>query len=116
MKLKNVLLLALIAIMVVGVATGAWAADENPFQVAIWKLRDAFVGVRKVVFVAGAFVLVGMAWGAFTGRIKWTWVGAMAIGMGILALAGVIIDYATDYQNENNYGEKANPTDGASWY
>ena len=42
MKLKNVLLLALVAIMVIGVATGAWAVEgDNPFQIAIIKLRDA---------------------------------------------------------------------------
>lgn len=95
MKLKNVLLLALIAIMVVGVATAAAAQSPNPFALAADKLADIFYGVRTVVYVAGAFVLIGMAWGAFTGRIKWTSVGVMAIGLGILMLAGQILSYAT---------------------
>ena len=101
MKLKSVLFLALVAIMVIGVATGAWA-DGNPFEIAAKKLIDIFYGVRTVVYVAGAFVLVGMAWGAFTGRIKWTSVGVMAIGLGILMLAGTILEYATNMNTTMN--------------
>ena len=107
MKLKNVLLLALIAIMVVGVATGAWAAsDKNPFLVAAQKITDVFYGVRTIVYTVSAFVLIGMAWGAFTGRIKWTSVGVMAIGLAILMLAGPILSYVTDIDN-TQYGQQS---------
>ena len=107
MKLKNVLLLALVAIMVIGVATGAWAAAEkNPFIVAAQKITDIFYGVRTIVYTVSAFVLIGMAWGAFTGRIKWTSVGVMAIGLGILMLAGTILSYVTDIDN-TQYGQES---------
>ena len=110
MKLKNVLFLALIALTVVGVATGAGAA-ENPFIAAATKLIDVFYGVRTVVYTVGAFVLIGMAWGAFTGRIKWTSVGVMAIGFAILALAGTIITYATSSGTINDPNAAYTPQD-----
>ncbi len=117
MKLKNVLLLALIAIMVVGVATGAWAATGNPFTDAANKLIDVWYGVRTVVYVAGAFVLIGMAWGAFTGRIKWTSVGVMAIGLAILMFAGMILNYVTTSDSDmgKSSGAGVEGIDGYTW-
>ena len=90
---KYMMLFVLCALLLV-VSTGVLAVD-NPFQVAVDKAVDAFKGARNLVFTIGGFALIGLAVAAVFGKVNWKWVGALAIGLGILAVAGAIVDYAS---------------------
>ena len=43
----------------------------------------------------GAFGLIGIAFQAIFGKVKWTWFAGLAVGLAILAAAGAIVNYAT---------------------
>jgi len=62
---------------------------------AINKAGNVFKSVRTIVFVIGGFGLVGLAVQAIFGKVKWPWFGALAVGLGVLAAAGAVIEYAT---------------------
>ena len=78
-------------------AVQAFAEDDGPFgTVVTTKLKDAFQNTRTVIFVVGGFGLVGLAVGAIFGKVNWKWFASLAIGLVIVAVAGAIINYATD--------------------
>ena len=74
----------------------AAAAGDGPFGTVTEKLTDAFKNTRTVIFVVGGFGLVGLAVGAIFGKVNWKWFASLAIGLVIVAVAGAIINYATD--------------------
>lgn len=69
---------------------------ESFFTIAGTKMIAAFKSVRTLIFIIGAFALTGLAFGAILGKVKWAWVGTLAFGLAILAVAGGIINYAAD--------------------
>ena len=54
-----------------------------------------FQHVRSVIFVGGGFGLVGLAFAAIFGKVKWSWLAALAVGLAIVAVAGAVVDYVT---------------------
>lgn len=86
-------IIALAAVISIAVISGAEAG--NVFQTATDKGVEIFRNVKNIVFILGGFGLVGLAFGAIFGKIKWNWFGALAVGLAIVAAAGAIIDYAT---------------------
>ena len=54
-----------------------------------------FDNVKTITFILGGFGLVGIAFQAIIGKVKWTWFAGLAVGLGILAAAGSIVEYAT---------------------
>ena len=55
----------------------------------------SFKDFKMIIFVVGGFGLVGIAFQAIFGKVKWTWFAGLAVGLAILAAAGAIVDYAT---------------------
>lgn len=39
--------------------------------------------------------MIGIAFQAIFGKVKWTWFAGLAVGLAILAAAGAIVNYAT---------------------
>lgn len=74
----------------------ATTGGDGPFGTVTTKLKDAFQNTRTVIFVVGGFGLVGLAVGAIFGKVNWKWFASLAIGLVIVAVAGAIINYATD--------------------
>jgi len=84
-------------------ACAAFAAEGgNFFDTAITKLAELFKNVRQVVFVLGAFALVGFAIAAIFGKLQWTKVAILAVGLAILAIASQVLQYAV---TEDEIGE-----------
>ena len=78
---------------------------------AITKAGNVFKSVRTIVFVIGGFGLVGLAVQAIFGKVKWPWFGALAVGLGVLAAAGAVIEYATGSNvTSTNYADTFNTT------
>lgn len=99
----------LVCLLILVVSANVLAQEGNsddPFQVAMTKAVNAFQGTRALVFTIGAFALVGFAGAAIFGKIKWQWVGALAVGLGVLAVAGYIVNFA---YSKNTDGVKDTP-------
>ena len=92
---KYMMLFAICALVLfVSVDVLAQGGGGDPFQIAIKKALEAFKGTRALIFTVGGFALVGLGCAAIFGKINWKWVGALAIGLGILAVAGYIVEFA----------------------
>lgn len=74
-------------------ATSAYA--DNVFSTITDKMTGTFQNVRNVIFIVGGFGLVGLGFAAIFGKIKWTWLAALAAGLAIVALASQVVDYVT---------------------
>jgi type IV secretory pathway VirB2 component (pilin) len=89
------------------VATDAFAGDggnadpanlgngKNVFTTVLDRMIVTFQNVRAVIFIVGGFGLVGLAFAAIFGKVKWSWLAALAVGLAIVAAAGAIVDYVT---------------------
>ena len=71
------------------------ASHAKLMNVAAGKAVQMFNHVKMIIFVIGGFGLVGIAFQAIFGKVKWTWFAGLAVGLGILAAASAIINYAT---------------------
>ena len=92
-------LLSLALVLMVAMTGDASAQGDmtggTVVETAIHKAGNVFKSVRTIVFVIGGFGLVGLAVQAIFGKVKWPWFGALAVGLGVLAAAGALIEYAT---------------------
>lgn len=70
-------------------------ANADVMSSATTKAAATFESIKKIMFVIGGFGLVGIAFGAIFGKVKWTWFAGLAVGLAILAAAGSIVNYAT---------------------
>ena len=94
-------------VALVFVATDAFAAGNGDsksfvlggtndvFGTVLSRMVVTFQNVRSVIFVVGGFGLVGLAFAAIFGKVKWSWLAALAVGLAIVAVAGAIVDYVT---------------------
>lgn len=95
-NLKKMLSLCSMAlVLTVLFADASFAAGESVMQTGLNKALQLFVHIKTIVFVVGAFGLVGIAFQAIFGKVKWTWFAGLAVGLAILAAAGSIVNYAT---------------------
>ena len=69
--------------------------NSGLMNVATSKALNIFNHVKMIIFVVGGFGLVGIAFQAIFGKVKWTWFAGLAVGLAILAAAGAIVNYAT---------------------
>ena len=91
--MKNLCILALVAGVIL-VANDASA--EGFFTAASKRFIKTFKSVRTMVLIFGGFGLIVLAVAAILGKIKWAALGALAAGLAIVAVAGKVIDYATN--------------------
>jgi len=93
---RNFLTLCCLALLVaMGMCGDAWADGASLMSTAQTKTRNVFDNVKTITFILGGFGLVGIAFQAIIGKVKWTWFAGLAVGLGILAAAGSIVEYAT---------------------
>lgn len=59
------------------------------------KAVSVFKATKTIVFIVGGFGLIGLAFAAIFGKVKWVWFASLAFGLAVLAAAGSIVDYAT---------------------
>ncbi len=91
-KMAKYLTLAAVA-AVAFVATNASA--NALFDEVLNRMVTTFQNVRSVIFIVGGFGLVGLAFAAIFGKVRWTWLAALAVGLAIVAVAGAVVDYVT---------------------
>lgn len=89
---KALVLCSLVFVLTVIFANASYADVMNT---ALTKAKTLFVHIKTIIFVVGAFGLIGIAFQAIFGKVKWTWFAGLAVGLAILAAAGAIVNYAT---------------------
>ena len=96
-NLKKVLLLCSLALVfTVMFADPSFAeGGQGLMNKAAGKAVKIFNHVKMIIFIVGGFGLVGIAFQAIFGKVKWTWFAGLAVGLAILAAAGAIVNYAT---------------------
>lgn len=92
--LKVFMFIALFAISFMAVDAQA----STVFNKIGTKMFEVFNNVRSIIFIVGGFGLVGLGFAAIFGKIKWTWLAALAAGLAIVALAGSVVDYVVKQQ------------------
>ena len=94
-----------LAVAVAFTATGAMAqgGSGNVFQTVIERLVVTFQNSRSVIFIVGGFGLIGLGFAAIFGKIRWTWLAALACGLAIVAVAGQVVDYVTRDAGQDAY-------------
>ena len=97
----------LVLLIAMGMCGDAWADGASIMDTAATKARNTFDKVKTITFILGGFGLVGIAFQAVMGKVKWTWFAGLAVGLGILGAAGSIVEYATgstDAGLESSFG------------
>ena len=93
---KMMALCSWVLVFTVVFASASFAAEgESVMQLALNKALLLFTNVKVIIFVVGAFGLIGIAFQAIVGKVKWTWFAGLAVGLAILAAAGAVVNYAT---------------------
>ncbi len=98
----------LVLLIAMGMCSDAWADGASIMDTAATKARNTFDKVKTITFILGGFGLVGIAFQAVMGKVKWTWFAGLAVGLGILGAAGSIVEYATgstDAGLESSFGD-----------
>ena len=93
--MKTLVLVALVAVVFYGFEAFAAGDGKQAWQSAFSVMVKTFKNVRTLVYVIGAFGLIGIAIGGIMGKIKWAWLGYLAAGLAIVAAADLIISWAT---------------------
>lgn len=94
-NLFTLLALGLVFTMSLVGDASAQATGTTVMDIATSKALNVFKAVKTIIFVVGGFGLVGLAFQAIFGKVKWAWFAGLAVGLAVLAAAGAIVDYAT---------------------
>ena len=96
-NLKKVLMLcSLTLVFTLTFVNGAFAVGGTSLMsTAADKALVVFNHVKGIIFIVGGFGLVGIAFQAIFGKVKWSWFAGLAVGLALLAAAGAIVEYAT---------------------
>ncbi len=88
-------------------------ADNTIMDTAATKAANVFQKVKIITFIVGGFGLVGIAYQAIIGKVKWGWFAGLAVGLALLAAAGAIVDYATGAGVHGQFADSFN-ADGSA--
>ena len=89
-------------------------AGSSLMNTAQLKASNVFHSVKTITFIIGGFGLVGIAYQAIIGKVKWSWFAGLAVGLALLAAAGAIVEYATGTSAmQTNFGDTF--ADGSNW-
>ncbi len=83
-------------------------SGSSIMDAAAGKARNVFTSVKTITFILGGFGLIGIAYQAIIGKVKWAWFAGLAVGLALLAAAGAIVQYATgssDANIESTFGQ-----------
>ena len=71
-------------------------ADSNIFTRTFTVLGHVFKNVRVIIYIIGAFGLIGIAVMAILGKMQFKWLAYLAIGLAIVAAADLVVKFATN--------------------
>ena len=109
-NLKKMFILCSLALVFTIVLADA-ASAESVMAIAGNKAITLFRNVKAIIFIVGGFGLVGIAFQAIFGKVKWSWFAGLAVGLAILAAASAIVNYATGDVMGNKAGSAESAED-----
>ena len=121
-KLFSVLAWSLVigALCFAGPVMAQVGGEEDTSEVwgtIIDRVVDVFQNSRRIIFIIGGFGLIGIAFAAIFGKIHWKWFAGLCVGLGIVAIAGLIVDYVTETAIQNPGVIRGAPADvGSTMY
>jgi len=86
-------------------AADAFAQGASLMTTAQSKVSNVFQSVKTITFIIGGFGLIGIAYQAIIGKVKWGWFAGLAVGLALLAAAGAVVEYATGDSVTDNFGD-----------
>lgn len=92
----------------------AFAASSDIFTTLQTKGSDAFTNTRNIIFILGAFGIIGLGVLAFFGRFQWGWAFSLVGGLVVIAAAGGVMYYLTNTAStgsSTNYSSTLPTTD-----
>ena len=93
---KNIWTICSWAFVLTLVAADSFAQQGSSLMtIAQTKASNVFQSVKTITFILGGFGLIGIAYQAIIGKVKWSWFAGLAVGLALLAAAGAIVEYAT---------------------
>lgn len=94
-KLKKIIIFALVAFLASSIlfATNSQAAL---FGDLTSKGAEIFTGMREIIYAVAGFGIVAIAIGGFFGNFNWKWLGAIIIGLMVIASTAGIINYMVE--------------------
>lgn len=96
-KLKKITVFALVAFVASSIlfATNSYAASAL-FGDLTSKGAEIFLGMREIIYAVAGFGIVAIAIGGFFGNFNWKWLGAIIIGLMVIASTAGIINYMVE--------------------
>ena len=95
-------------------ADGTVETTGDAWTTAFNKVTEVFQYSRKMIFIIGGFGLIVLAFFAIFGRIQWKWFAALCVGLGIVAIAGMVIDYVTVTGTSGSVGQQGSAALGTT--
>lgn len=83
--------MALTLVVLIALTDPSYATNNSAITSIAKKMAELFNAVRTMLFVIGGFGLIGLAMGAIFGNVDWKWVGALAFGLFLVAIASTVI-------------------------
>ncbi len=84
-------------------ATSAFA-DGEIFGELTKKGGQIFTGLRDIIFIVAGFGIIGVGISGFFGNLNWKWLGAIIIGLMVIATTAAIIETVTGQNIETAAG------------
>ena len=78
------------------------SGTSNIFTRTFTVLGNVFKNVRVIVYIIGAFGLIGIAVMAILGKMQFKWLAYLAIGLAIVAAADLVVKFATNAGKTDN--------------
>ena len=96
-KLKKITVFALVAFVASSIlfATNSYAASAL-FGDLTKKGAEIFSGMKDIIYAVAGFGIVAIAIGGFFGNFNWKWLGAIIIGLMVIASTAGIINYMVE--------------------
>ncbi len=94
MKYRKILLLTILC-LIVALWCGDAMAAESMLEKTAKKLTSTFISVKGIILIIGGFGLVGVTYYAIFGKVKWSWLAGILVGLAVLSATGALIFYAT---------------------
>ena len=105
-RFLGILSLALLVGVVFFAGDAAAAEGDTFMKILLDKAFSLFGATKKVIFVVGAFGLICLAVAAIFGKMAWKTFVYLALGLAVVAAAGMVINYATgDSVDQSRYGD-----------
>jgi len=100
LRCSRIILAALSVFLLTSLFVAQDSCAAELFSELITKGAEIFTGMRDIIYVVAGFGIIGVAVGGFFGNLNWKWLGAIIIGLMIIAMTAAFVQYVTGEELE----------------